>query len=184
MHLVFLASTQCAASPDVVLDGKHRHTNTLVVFTMDNYQKFTLREWLLEQLLQEHQAIQPPGISLLARFKSSLRLLSDTYAVAILVSKLPEQQLVGRPLQLLITPRHPEAAAILIRVSGVLALSDESAPNLDFKPAAVDISSTRAGIQRSEFQHEDDSSQDIIGHLHHVLGVLSHSSQSSLALSA
>ena len=151
---------------------------------MDTRQKFTLREWLLEQLLQEHQVIQPPGSSLLARFKGSLRLLSKDYAVVILVSKLPAQQLVGRPLQLLITPRQPAAAAILIRVSGVLALMDDAGPSLDFKPAAVDISNTQPGIHRNEFQHEADSSQDVIGHLHHVLGVLRHSPHSGVALSA
>jgi hypothetical protein len=151
---------------------------------MDNDQKFTLREWFLEQLLQEQQAIQPPDTSLLARFKGSLRLLSKEYAVVVLVSKLPVQQLVGRPLQLLITPRQPAAAAVLIRVSGVLALTDEASPSLDFKPAAVDVSNTQAGLLRSEFQHEEDSSQDIIAHLQHVLGVLNHSSQSGVALSA
>lgn len=151
---------------------------------MHNDQKFTLREWLLEQLLQEQQVIQPPNASLLATFKSSLRLLSHDYAVVVVVSKLPAQQLVGRPLQLLITPRQPAAAAILIRVSGVLTFTDESCAGLDFKPSAVDVSNTQAGILRGEFRHEDESSQDIIGHLHHVLDVLRHTSQPGVALSA
>lgn len=151
---------------------------------MDNYQKFILREWFLEQLLQEQQVMLPPDSSLLARFKGSLRLLSKEYAVVVLVSKIPDQQLVGRPLQLLITPRQPAAAGVLIRISGVLALTDEASPSLDFKPAVVAVSDTHAGVPRSEFLHGDQSSADIVGHLQHVLGVLNHTSQPDVALSA
>ncbi len=152
---------------------------------MNIKQKLTLRELMLDQLLQEKQMVQSPSGPGIDSFKASLRQLEGQYAVAIL---LPDGQsnrlLAGRPLQLLITPHDESSSKLLIRVSGVFFHTDESQRELDFKPVTINVSRVQSQTAEEEFRHETDSSLDVIGHVHQVLATLKHKQTATVALYA
>lgn len=153
---------------------------------MDTHQKLTLRELLLEQLLQESAVIATSLKSQISAFKQSLSTLAPAYSVVIVApGGSAVQELAGKPLQLLITPREEAASSLRIRVTGILAAVDGPGQGLGFKPSAVDISRDQPASACDALQDEIDSAQHLIAHVHQVLKALRHeNTPHALALSA
>lgn len=153
---------------------------------MDTDQKLILRDLLLEQLIDSRSTYSLAVTqSALEPFKDSLRRLRTDYSVYLVVAGVEGGGLKGRPLQLLVSPLDPAlAAALLIRVSGVLSPCESGQAGLDFKPSSVEICPPLRRVHRDEFQHETHSSLNVIGHVHQVLSVLRHEHTDRVVLSA
>lgn len=152
---------------------------------MDKEHTSTLREWFLEQLLQEQLRSSTPLNGEMDGLKNSLRKLAADYALLVQISRQPTPRLAGRPLVLLISPRRPANAAFLLRLSGVLASAEDSADEgLHFKPLTVEMRSGDDSALKKDGTPDEDNAQVLVDHLRRVLEVLSPSQGNAVALSA
>lgn len=151
---------------------------------MDKEHTSTLREWFLEQLLQEQLQSSTPLGGEMDGLKNSLRKLAEDYAVLIQMSRHKAPRLAGRPLVLLISPRKPANAAFLLRLSGVLASAEDSDEGLYFKPLTVEMRGGSDSAPKRDGTPDEDNAQELVDHLRRVLEALSPARAESLALSA